>query len=226
MGFFKQKIKNTHIIFEAPKTGGTTLRTWIYYYLTGKLIKNIDYSRDNNYYTLNGEATKFLLKNGYSNTGYLKEILDFNFSAICIIRDPVQRFLSCFYDKIIGEHRYKMVGLNNPPNLKEFVNNFSDLINISEYPSVDDHSKNTLKYHFAPLTYHYGSNPSIFNKIFWTRQINTDIKNYLEDLWGLKLPPIHARNSNRAKEYENIDNKLRNKIQSLYAIDYDSGFFI
>ena len=60
MGFFKQKIKNTHIIFEAPKTGGTTLRTWIYYYLTGILIKNIDYSRDNNYYTLNGEATKFL----------------------------------------------------------------------------------------------------------------------------------------------------------------------
>lgn len=225
MGFFKQKIKGKNqIIFEAPKTGGTTLRIWIYYYLKSKIETLIDDSRGDGYYTLKAEANKFLFQNGYSQIGYLKEILDFNFTAICIVRDPVERFLSCFYDKILREARFNELGLNNPPTLKQFVENFSDLIDINESSSVDDHNKNILKYHFAPLTYHYGSDPLIFNKIFWTIQLNTDMKSYLEDLWGLKLPLIHARKSITPIELEKIDNQLRYKIQCIYANDYELGF--
>ncbi len=226
MGFFEQNLNNKNvIIFEAPKTGGTSLRIWIYYYLTGNLIKEIKPSKGNDYYTLTPKSMNYLLNNGYSNIGFLKKLLPKSFNGVCIIRDPVERFLSCFYDKIIGSNAYKQIGLDEPPSLEAFVEDFFDFIDIKKPISIDDHSKKSLKYHFSPLAYHYGTDPSIFNKIFWTKSINSDMKCYLEKLWGIELPTIHARMSKRVKEYENIDIQLKNKIKLLYEIDYDSGFF-
>jgi len=43
--------KNKLIIYDAPKTGGSTLRFWFYYYLNRKYPENINSDTNKNYLT-------------------------------------------------------------------------------------------------------------------------------------------------------------------------------
>ena len=48
MGHFISK-KHELIIYDAPKTGGTTIRSWIYFYLNGELPEYVHRSQSKSY---------------------------------------------------------------------------------------------------------------------------------------------------------------------------------
>ena len=88
--------ENNFTVYEAPKNGGTTLRLWICYAGTGELIR----SSDSGYYAGTSETYKMLKEWGYVNGAFKSTETS---GKVCRKRDPVARFISCFYDKAIKQ---------------------------------------------------------------------------------------------------------------------------
>jgi len=234
MGHFISK-KHKLIIYDAPKTGGTTIRSWIYFYLNNKLPdyiyrgqsksneKNIDYIH----------APKNFLRElkGYKQIKFQK--YSDSFKKICIYRDPVERFISCYNDKIISEQKWKRIpGMEDPLDMDGFFKGIHKLKPSLKWKLKrilgigNDMRKNYINFHFETLTYHYGDERDYFDKIFDMESIDNELKNYLEDIFHLKLPKIHTRNSKgiEQKKIKNLDNSHIEKIIDMYKTDYSNGW--
>ena len=199
---------NDFTVFEAPKNGGTTLRLWIYYAGTGELVK----SSDSEYYAGTGETYKQLQEWGYVNGKYKVPMTE----MVCIKRDPVDRFVSAFYDKVIKEGRIKVT-------LDDFLNNFDEVLNKSTM-KMNDGKTNFMRFHFEPQTYHFGTDRDSYHKVFDIREIGTGLKGYLESKWGVELPRIHARNSGGGRKFDLSKGQLT-KVKEIYAQDYENGWY-
>ena len=218
--------KSKIVIYDAPKTGGTTIRRWIYYYL----------NREEPRIPLNSE-------NYLNNKGFLLNLKNYklvkfkkypkNFKKICVYRDPVERFISCFNDKIIKEGNWRKI-----PNMKNAVDVDSFFAGqaltksslkwkLKKILGINNGSwKNYLNFHFEPLTYHYGKDRNYFNEIYNLSNLNKTMKPYLENLWGIKLPSFHMRNSKlRESNYlTTLSTKNLKQVKEFYNEDYRNGW--
>ena len=97
MGYFLDN-ENNITIYEAPKTGGTTLRIWIAAKFTKKISIN---GNPNGYFIGTTENLSLIMKKGYRND-YFKAFK--TKKKICILRPIVERFVSCYMDKIYYEN--------------------------------------------------------------------------------------------------------------------------
>ena len=188
------------MIYDAPKTGGTTLRFWLYYIKTGKL-PDIDNNQPGkfSYVSASKSFSSNINELGYQMVQFRK--YSESSTKICILRDPVSRFVSCFNDKLIRENRWKRFSsMKSPTDLEGFLCDMQKLSPSFKWKVKkllgynNDMKGNYLRFHFAPLVYHYGSNPNYYDKVFWTHEINTTLKCFLEDLFCLDLPMLHTRN--------------------------------
>lgn len=199
-------------LYEAPKNGGTTLRIWLAYRLTGQLFLSASSS---SYYTGTAEMTRMLNEAGY-NHGKFKQSECLN--KICIIRDPVQRFISCYMDKIIKEGKMNI-------SISEFLNRFDDIMS-QDNQIVEAYGTSKLDFHFRPQVFHFGQNKNYYSHVFTVNQISTELKDFLETHWRLKLPDIHARNSLELKESIDLSKEIEAKIRNIYAVDYQAGWCV
>jgi len=200
--------ENDFTVYEAPKNGGTTLRLWIYYAGTGNLVK----SSDSGYYAGTDETYKMLQEWEYKNKKFKKTNTE---SKVCIKRDPVSRFISCFYDKVIKEGRLKVTIDYFLDNFDEILENHSDKMNdgITKY----------IKFHFAPQTYHFGNDINYYENVFDLSEIDNKFKKYLEGKWNIELPRLHARNA-KSKKFDLTTSQIK-KVKQIYSVDYDNGWF-
>ena len=206
MGFFYDK-KNNLAIYEAPKTGGTTLRMWIGFYLTGKIFSNSEELKREEYYTGNRKLTNLLKDNGYSWEKFTESDAKYK---ICILRNPTSRFISCYRDK----------ASKLSPSLEDFIQNFDNYMKADqEY--VERYGLPMLEFHFRPQTYFYGNEISYYTHIFRKRQISTKLKEFLESVWGIELPDLHARNSKTNSIQAELNKKDKAKIAKMYKSDYE-----
>jgi hypothetical protein len=197
-------------LYEAPKNGGTTLRLWLAYRLTGQLFLS---SRSSNYYTGTAEMTRMLNEAGYSHEKFKQtECLN----KICIMRDPVQRFVSCYMDKIVKEGKMNI-------GISEFLDRFDDVM-TQDNQIVEAYGTSKLDFHFRPQAFHFGQDMNYYTHVFTVNQISTGLKDFLENHWRLELPDIHARNSQELKECICLSKEDEVKIRNLYAIDYQAGW--
>ena len=125
MSYFTDS-ENNFTVYEAPKNGGTTLRLWICYAGTGEIIK----SSDSGYYAGTEQTYQLLKEWGYKNKKFKKKAGE----RVCIKRNPIDRFVSCFYDKAIKEGRIKT-------DIDTFLDNFADEIEKST-PTMNDGKTN------------------------------------------------------------------------------------
>ena len=172
--------ENDFTVYEAPKNGGTTLRLWIYYAGTGEIEK----SSDTEYYAGTSKTYKQLQEWGYSNGHF--EPADTSVK-VCIKRNPFDRFVSCFYDKVIKEGRLSI-------SIDDLLDNFDEVLENTT-TKMNDGSTNYMKFHFASQTYHFGFDQQYYNRVFDISEVSTGLKDFLEDKWKVKLPSFHARNS-------------------------------
>lgn len=200
---------NDFTVFEAPKNGGTTLRLWIYYAGTGDLVK----SSDSEYYAGTGKTYEQLQEWGYVNGPYNETTTK---ESVCIKRDPVDRFISAFYDKIIKEGRVRVT-------LDDFINNFDEVLDNSKM-KMNDGKTNFMRFHFQSQTYHFGNDPSQYTKVFDLKQVGTGLKSYLEDKWSISLPPLHARNNGGGRRFDLTPSQI-DKVKTIYSDDYKNGWY-
>ena len=186
------------------------MRIWLAYKLTGKLFLS---SGKSNYYAGTAEMTKLLNASGYVHRGFVNSECR---SRICITRDPVDRFVSCFLDKIIKEGRMTMP-------ISEFLKSFHETIK-KDQAIVEPYGISKLDFHFRPQVYHFGASKQYYTRIFTVSQISTSLKSFLEDHWNIKLPDIHARNSSYAKAATLLSEKDKELIKNLYEPDYKVGW--
>tara|TARA_B100001093_G_scaffold387344_1_gene373332 strand:- start:517 stop:1194 length:678 start_codon:yes stop_codon:yes gene_type:complete len=225
LGYFPDN-NNSLCIYEAPKTGGSTLRGWIFfnYYNQELPLANKIYKKSN-YYFYEPSIIDKIEAIGYRNESFFPFQ---EFTNICLVRPVVERFVSCYIDKIVYENNWRNLNLKSIYDIDAFIdiveNNF---ISHFKNPNNTDHRKKFLVYHFAPLTYHYGIDSSIYNEIFSTSNISSDygLKGYLERIWKKKLPDIHARKQDPHTTI-NLNLYQKNRIEEIYSIDYDSGYFM
>lgn len=224
MGHFNDS-ENKLSIYEAPKTGGSTLRTWIYYkYVRKKLPLPSQWSKPSKYYFYEPEIIEKIIKIGYKNQPFINSN---NNCKICIVRPLLERFISCYKDKIITERYWINLKLKSPLDIDGFLNILEKYgIKNIQNPGITDHREKYLTYHFAPLSYHYGKNSLIYDEIFSTSEISSKygLKGYLEKIWKIKLPEIHARNQIHTSTFKlNIYQKHR--IEDIYSSDIGNGFY-
>lgn len=197
-------------LYEAPKNGGTTLRIWLAYKLTGQLFLS---STSSSYYTGTADMTRMLNNAGYKHR-------EFNHAEclkkICIIRDPVKRFVSCYMDKIVKEGKMKI-------GISDFLDRFDDIISQDEQ-IIDAYGIAKLDFHFRSQVYHFGQDKQYYSHVFTVNEISTVLKDFLEDHWQLTLPDIHARNSQQTKQFINLSKRDENRIKQLYEVDYHAGW--
>ena len=207
MSYFSDE-NNDFTVYEAPKNGGTTLRLWICYAGTGNLIK----SSDSAYYAGTSETYQLLQEWGYMNTEF-KEVS--TTQKVCIKRNPIDRFISCFYDKAIKEGRIKVT-------LDDFLNNFEEIIESSK-DTMNDGKTNFLKFHFATQTFHFGKDPSYYKHVFDISEVGTGLKRFLEKNWSIPLPELHARNSGGGRKFDLSTGRI-SKVEELYKEDFENGW--
>ena len=221
-------------IYDAPKTGGTTLRFWLYFYLTGELPSASSRNGDNifNSYLYGGkDFSRSMKKLGYKQLRF--QDYDSSDLKICLLRDPISRFISCFNDKLVSERKWKKFpSMSFPNDLEGFLND-RHLLEPSfkwrlkrKIGLGNDLNGNYLGYHFAPLSFHYGNNPDYYDHIFWTSDINTSFKPFLEERLGTSLPDLHTRNAStlNREDFLTLDDHNISLIREFCFEDYSSSW--
>ena len=205
MGLYRDN-KHKFNIYDAPKVAGTTIRSWILCSKYGKPM-------------LNSTNYKAPTKEHYDKTKQIIEINWFKkveYPSICIKRDPIERFASCYKDKILKEGRCEGICIN------ELLDNFQYTMN--KYKDLHPHGKKVryVWYHFAPQFKQFGKDLSYYDQVFDISEMNTSVKEYLEDKWKINLPQLHTRKGNSASikltEYQ------IKRIKNIYKEDYRIGW--
>lgn len=200
--------KNNFTVYNAPKIGSTTIRSWIAYAGTGSLqLQGTD-----QYYHENPNAFKLLTDWGYTHDWFKKT----EGEAICVKRDPIKRFISCYEDKVVKEKRLPGVSLD------QFLDNPWEIIDNMDKPLSENKSIGYLYYHFAPQAMHLGENIDYYNHVFDISEVNTRCKEYFESMWNIELPDLVCRSNPKKKTV--LTEEQTEKVTSIYDIDYQIGW--
>jgi hypothetical protein len=132
----------------------------------------------------------------------------------CIVRDPVERFISVYKALILDPWLVK----TENPSIDEFIKIIdSDKNSIKNWTQLHPKGWNVIKYHFLPLIKFFGKDPKKFDHIFNIRQLN-DVKSFLELHSNIKLPVLRLNNT------PDVDIKLTERqiewIKNRYSRDY------
>jgi hypothetical protein len=223
MAIFTDSINNFSI-YECPKVGGSTLRTWISYAGTDyKELKYLLEYKENDYISESSLTYNSIEEFGY-DFSLFKEVEG---EKICIKRDPVDRFISCYFDKILRERNISEASIDGKVNyeyLDYFLDNFYEVLDSHTkiHYSQRDTGVKYLWYHFIPQTEHYGNNKLYYSKIFDVSEIGTKLKTYLEKKWDLELPQIHCRK--QVNKNLELSKTQISKIIEIYKEDYSNGW--
>ena len=196
-------------VYDVSKGGGTTIRSWIHYKYKGNLgIED------------KGKGYRSQTDNSYMNLHELGFRVEwFNLvpgEKICIKRDPIERFMSCYKDKVLREKRCRGVSFNR------FVTKMDEIIQRHDFQQTPN--VKFLKYHFAPHHKILGSDKSIYNHVFDISEIDTKVKQYLEDMWKIKLPKLHCRNQSQRRYGLILTKSQRRILEKRYEKDYQVGW--
>jgi hypothetical protein len=182
--------------FHAPKCASRTILGWMAFVQKPSIQENIEF-RDS-----------FLLGDYPKITRTTKEV---PFSEIrnqlkfCVVRDPVDRFVSAYKDRVL---RYQREEVSVFPTIQHLL---SDLQGAKKF--------RTLFHHLKPMVSFYGENPGIFDWVFSFSRLN-EVRDFLASEYDVPLPQLHLQSSSKVETPELAPDEVT-FIQELYAPDYE-----
>lgn len=206
MGLFTDP-NNNFTLYDVPKGGGTTIRSWITYAGTGEY----QLAGSPEYYHESPKAYQLLEDWGYESVFFRAVGGD----RVCVKRDPVERFVSCYKDKVVNEGRIPGISVN------DLLNNFDEIIHENDLPHPSNNEIGYLWFHFAPQVEQLGRDYSYYTHVFDINEVGTGLKKYLESKWDIVLPDLHCRNNKSTIE---LTEQQVSKIKDIYAEDYITGW--
>ena len=136
--------------------------------------------------------------------------------SFVVSRDPVKRFVSAYKNRVVTHKELRDSKLIDPskqyPEFDQFVDQFYQF---------RDESK-SIEVHFKSLTFYYGSDRSIFTKVFRTENL-TECRLFLQDHFSTELPDLRLQQNKPGIQVEPTTKQI-NFIQKLYKQDYLNGW--
>lgn len=123
-----------------------------------------------------------------------------NYSIIaCIVRHPIQRFLSAYTDKYM--HHPDNYNGKNKISIDEFIEMYDSIPNLTPHHSTLNYQNKLdlyldIKYHITPLVERYGKDSSFYTHIFNISNIHK-VKCLIENISKIKLPQLHLNQSHK-----------------------------
>lgn len=118
---------------------------------------------------------------------------------VCITRDPVERFISAYRNRVMS---LKVV---KSPGIQHFIDNFDKFMKNGD-----------IRTHFSPMWHFYGVRPDWFTHIFDISQMAE-----LKELMGPQLPDFHLhRTDEQGVEKPTLTGEQRLWVMKRYAVDY------
>jgi hypothetical protein len=235
MGHFFDLAKNV-AIYDSPKTGGTSLRIWLHYLLTGELVETV---RHGGYFRGTNRMLDRLRAHGYRVQTFVPPPT--GTLVIRLVREPLTRFGSLVRDKVMQEGwRLPRHGPRDAAGEKRGPQPpFAEACECAmaflterchTYQGANDGAVDAeILYHFCPQVNHVGS-PSNHDvdspRDMWvaTEELSTVLKPRLESLYGMRLPDVHARNarilgSDEPYGVEAIPSSVKQRVVEFYEAD-------
>jgi hypothetical protein len=131
--------------------------------------------------------------------------LDYKYA---LVRDPVQRVVSCFKDRVM---------LKNRNNIKKEVNNWEDFINNLDYlreKYID------LKRHSLPQVVVLKKDPSFYDNIYLTQEIGTRFLDDVSKISECKIRPTQTKTTSQVNVLVNVTKEHVDIIKDYYSDDY------
>jgi hypothetical protein len=127
-----------------------------------------------------------------------------------IIRNPVERLVSCFKDRVL---------LKNRNNIKAEVHRWGDFIHNLDYlrnhPSYTD-----IKRHSLPQVEILGTDVSFFDNVYNTKEISDRFLVDVSEISDIQIPPTKTKISAGVKQDINVKPDHIKIIKDYYSDDY------
>lgn len=184
--------------YMTPKCGSRTIFGW------GALMKEPElYIKNRELFAENAIGTEYSqiarkIKFDKSNS-HNQEV------RFCVVRDPVDRFLSGFTNRILYHNDIKL-----EITIEEFIAYFDDFMNNSRFTNVSAHFKSQVE--------SIGKNPNLYTHIFKLSEMNK-IKKLLESYCNFHLPNLHLQQSGGIQKPKLTQEQI-DWVKKTYEIDY------
>ena len=205
---------NGYDFYNAPKNGGTTVRMWLKY-AEGGLPADFP---TNGYYTL----AKVSMPRQWTDTVMARDQF-FKPGAEasrrwCIIRDPVDRFISAYTDKILHE---KLASWNVDTCLGMLqTGEMEQTARAPERSPAKQAACHLLGQHIW-----FGNDKTYFDRIFCLTDMERVHAFCEEVVFQMKLPSFHGRNQSQSgTDRVTLSSSQRDRLEQVYAEDYRIGW--
>ena len=190
-----------------PKVASTSIKNLIFHLENNEVFKG--YDDGGGWAHIHREfprATKF---KGFSQ----EDLENFPF-RFCIVRDPVQRLMSCYNDKLgmFAKNALEDDGIYFAGQDDHFSYFVENLEKISQ-------SNNEIKHHCSSLVHFLGDDPSVFTNIYNISQIG-ELERDLSQHVNRPLKSYHKNKSKGAGQLTHIPHATIAKIEDIYEEDY------
>lgn len=200
--------------YDVPKNGGTTVRMWLKYVEGGLPI---DFPR-NGYYTLSQVGLPLRWTDTVMGTQpFFASGAEGN-CRWCITRDPVERFISAYTDKILREGLAPW-GVETCLNMLET----GDMGRLAR--SHDATSLKQAACHLLGQCVWLGNDETYFDYIFSIAEMDR-VREFCEDVvFKIPLPKFHGRNQSHSGINKiTLSAAQISRLERVYAEDYQVGW--
>jgi len=137
------------------------------------------------------------------------------FTRLAIIRDPVERLISCYRNRVVDLRdlendrvSLKKHGLRVDPDINTFV------LNLAEYRNASK----SIEHHSRPQSSFFGGTLSYLDKIFPMKELN-EVQNFLKS-YKPDLQFMKRKTGGSAYSASDLSNKALNVAVQFYSQDY------
>jgi hypothetical protein len=200
--------------YDAPKNGGTTVRLWLKYAeggLPSEFVRN-------GYYTLSGiglpqqwtdtvmDPQPCLAHGAQENRRW------------CITRDPIDRFISAYTDKILRE---ALAPWSVEACLDMLASGEMERISQSLNPTPQ---KQAACHLLGQCTW-FGRNKTYFDYVFCLSEMD-EVREFCQDqVFQMPLPAFHGRDQSRSGiDPVALSASQRDRLERIYEEDYQAGW--
>lgn len=212
MAIIVDKIKLAY--FPAPKVACTSLKTMFY------KIEN-----EHDFIPSVRNSVKFHIHSYYPTSPFARtsheRIKDYH--RICVVRDPIRRFLSnysnrvCFHKELSSKHLSSEAikdGAIPDPSLEDFV----ERLEIYRKHSA------SIKHHTDPQALFLGADQKYYTKVYQMSELD-ELRGDLSHRSGMDLTLPHVQNGGPKINADSLSGNAADKVMEFYKKDYDAYYF-